>query len=220
MKLNIAALGLIAFSSLVGAQTQTAPGANLQISLQNAQVVAAGKDLNMFRIPVKDITTGATTFFDAAFEFGVMDDGSVGFKRITTASISESSLRQGDNFVTGTYTDASGNRYGLTSTFGASGRLQYHLRALDAGKTFSASWFTGPIAGNPQGISTDCREGAVGAYGQGGGASFSLPVLGNLSGNYRLGFTQTSGTTLTLNSTSSQTGTCNIGSGLVLNLAS
>lgn len=217
MKLKIATLSLIACSNMAGAQNIT--GTNLQIALQNAQVVAAGKDLNMFRIPVKDLNTGTTTFYDATFEFGVMDDGTVGFKRITTLSVSESSLRQGDNFITGTYTDVSGNRYGVTSTYGASGRMQYHITALDTGKAFSASWFPGPVAGHPQNIGSVCRDGTVGAYGYGGNASFEVPSLGLLGRTTTLGFTQSSGNQLVVNNfTTSGTANCNTLSSMVLTL--
>jgi hypothetical protein len=203
------------------AAAELIPGTtNLSIELQAAQVVAAGKDLKMYRIPIKDLNTGATTFFDATFEFGRMDDGSIGFKRISTASVSHSSLRQGDNFITGTYADTAGNRFGVTSTYGAGGRIQYHITSLNSGKAFSASWFTGPVAGHPQAIKSTCVDGPVGAYGLGGGASSgeTFPVVGTLTGTNILGFTQVSGNQLAMSRISGISTDCLHNPGLILTL--
>jgi hypothetical protein len=197
-----------AFSILSAALVFTAPvhaelipGTTLSLDMQSAQIQANGRNVNVYRLPVTDTATGAVTFFDAVFQFGVLSDGSVGFTRTSSAAVSAAQLRAADNFVAGTYRDAAGNLYEVTGPAAMpGGRLSYAIAASTAGKTFSASWITGTASANPQfgSSSTKPAEGSAAAFGVLGDKTFNPSSSTAWGTGYAIGATQLSSTNLVI----------------------
>ena len=185
------------------AHGEVVPGTNLSMDLQASQIQANGRNVNIYRLPLTDTTTGAVTYFDAVFQFGLLADGSVGFTRTSTASVSAAQLRAADNFVAGVYSDVAGNKYEVTGPAAMpGGRLSYAIQSTTAGKTFSATWVTGSITGHPQfsGTNTKPLEGSSGAFGVLGDRNFFPSSSSSWGTGYALGATQISSTSLVINS--------------------
>lgn len=205
--MNIKSIASLVFASFCiaapHAHAELLPGTNLSMDLQAAQIQANGRNVNIYRLPLTDTTTGAVTYFDAVFQFGVLADGSVGFTRTSAASVSAAQLRAADNFVAGTYSDVAGNKYEVTGPAAMSGgRLSYAIQSTTAGKAFSAIWVTGTIAGHPQfsGTNTKPLDGSAGAFGVLGDRNFYPSSSNNWSTGYAIGATQISNTSLVISS--------------------
>lgn len=183
------------------AYAELVPGTNLSMDLQAAQIQANGRNVNVYRLPLTDTTTGAVTYFDAVFQFGLLADGSVGFTRTSAASVSAAQLRAADNFVAGTYSDAAGNKYEVTGPAAMpGGRLSYAIQSTTAGKIFSATWVTGSMTGHPQfsGSNTKPLDGSAGAFGVLGDRNFYPSSSSNWGTSYAIGATQISSTSLVI----------------------
>jgi len=153
------------------------PGTTLSIGFESAQVQGAGRNINVYRVPVTDVNTRVTTFYDVQFQFGILSDGSIGFTRMSSAAVSSSQIKAADNFIAGTYKDSNGVLLQVEGPVVLSGgRLQYSIRSITSGKKFDATWITGPVAGHPQvgGFNPTPTEGSAGAFGVMGGADFSI----------------------------------------------
>lgn len=212
----------LAMSLSTAYAAETIPGTTLSIGFEAAQVQGAGRGVNIYRVPVTDVTTGVTTFYDASFQFGVLPDGSIGFTRTTSAAVSTSQLKAADNFVAGVYKDAIGQLYQLDGPVVlAGGRYQYSIKSLTAGKQFDATWITGAVTGHPQvgSFATRPTEGSAGAFGLLGVDNFGLWGGNNYNcGGYAVGASQLSPSSLAIyrfhitgcGSSSSATATVNL----------
>ena len=204
MNFKLSASFVLAGFSLVAplAHAELVPGTTLSMDLQAAQIQANGRNINVYRLPLTDTVTGAVTFFDAVFQFGVLADGSVGFNRISTASASSAQLRAADNFVPGTYSDVAGNKYEVTGpTAMPGGRLSYAIRCTTVGKIFFATWVTGTVAGNPLFTGRIYAEGSAGGFGVIGDSNFGLSSRGGeWPASVTIGATQINSTSLVISS--------------------
>lgn len=160
MKNITLALSALALAAASSAYAEIIPGTNFSIEMQAAQLQANGRKLNLYRIPVKDTTTGITAYYDVGFDFGVLSDGTIGFTRTTSAALAGTQLSQADQFVSGNYT-SSGITYQVTGPSAlAGGRFAYSIQSTTANKTFNATWITGSVAGHP--LLSSFADGAVG----------------------------------------------------------
>lgn len=66
--LSVLTLALAGTVSM-GAQAEAIPGTNLSVDFQSAHIVGAGRNIDVLRVPVTDLTTNQTTHFDASFRF-------------------------------------------------------------------------------------------------------------------------------------------------------
>ena len=85
-------LSFLFYSFLNVANAQIIPGTTLSMNMEAAAITANGTQINMYRVPVTDVTTGATTYWDAAFVFTLLSDGSLSFSRTASAAQSTTQL--------------------------------------------------------------------------------------------------------------------------------
>ncbi|BCG64660.1 MAG: hypothetical protein methR_P2451 [Methyloprofundus sp.] len=83
-----AILGLTASAAMVPVSAEVIPGTDISIHFESANIVGSGRHLNMARIPVIDINTGNTTYFDASFKFTLVPNEGLVFEQITSAAVS------------------------------------------------------------------------------------------------------------------------------------
>lgn len=188
-RLAALALGLAAISF---AHAETIPGTNLSIDFQNAYIQGSGANINVYKIPVTDITTGVTTYFDAAFNFTVGANG-VTFNRTSYAQISTQPAVSLGGFVVGVYSfsktpGSTETKYTWTRTPGlTSSRDQLTVFATDYSglRSLSANLATGPLSGSPfvdTGFQTVCANvtganaGTFGVITVGDGSYYSNPL--------------------------------------------
>lgn len=200
MQASVLSLVLAAAASSAGAEV--IPGTTLSIDFQGGLVQPSGRNIQVFRIPVTDTASGATTYYDATFEFGVLPDGSLGFVRLASAAVATSPLRGADSYSAGTYRDQAGNTYLVAGpAILSGGRSSYSITSTTAGKTFNASWITGTSANHPQmGNFGNFRptEGSAGAFGIMGATNFSIDSTFVWCAGLPIGATQASATILVL----------------------
>ncbi|MFC4158420.1 hypothetical protein [Chitinimonas lacunae] len=158
------------------AYAEVIPGTHLSIEFQAAQIQGTGRNIHMYRIPVKNVNTGVVTFYNAEFEFGIQSDGSVGFTRVKSAIIADWLLGVADNFNPGTYQDTAGNLYTLSGpALLNGGRHSYTLSAQGSGKVWNATWVTGPLLNHPL-LSSGAtpKDGSAAAFGVMGSVGFDI----------------------------------------------
>jgi hypothetical protein len=128
------------------ATAEVIPGTQKEIELESAHLVGSGRILNLFRVPITNINTGATTYYDMAVRFAITPTGAFVFN---TVSLQEVARPSGLNaLIPGKYVDQSGNEYSLEGpSLVLNNRSTYTLRRLRY--AFSAQIITGPAAGHP-----------------------------------------------------------------------
>lgn len=172
--LSIAGLvGACLLGSAVNAEVL--PGTNLSLDFQGAFIQGSGTKITAFKIPVTDMTTGKTTYFDAQFNFTIGANG-ITFDRTTYAQLAAvQSIGLGD-FIPGTYsTDkivtGASSKFTWTKTTGlSSDRDQLTLTGGTSTGSYVFILATGPLAGNPftgADLQTNCSGTAssVGLFG-------------------------------------------------------
>lgn len=143
----------IVFSMLATvAQAELLPGTNLDVQFQSGHVVGAGRTINMLRIPVTDITTGQTTFFDASFRFSFLPNEGFIFEEIASVALSQPVPTS--NIRSGVYRDTSNWCFTVDGpSLVDNGRSFYSIRSGGEGCSnnigFSAHFVTGSAVGHP-----------------------------------------------------------------------
>jgi hypothetical protein len=128
------------------ATAEVIPGTQSEIELESSHLVGSGRRLNLFRVPITNINTGATTYYDMVVQFAVTPTGAFVFN---TVSLQEVARPSGLNaLIPGRYVDQSGNEYSLEGpSLVLNNRSTFTLRRLRY--AFSAQIITGPAAGHP-----------------------------------------------------------------------
>jgi hypothetical protein len=123
--------------SILSAATPTA-------YLERSKVIATGRQIKAYSVPTKD-EDGTIRYYDITINLPILANGK---PRVTAPVISVPSPRVRVNeFVPGTYTGGGASCTLLSSPFGA--RTEVVLNCTFNGYNFSATWYTGPIAGHP-----------------------------------------------------------------------
>ena len=136
-------IATIMIPTLVQAQTPTA-------FTERSKVIATDQEIHLYGLPTKG-SDGKTRYFDVTVTLNVRDTG----KPAGTAPVSSvpSPRVQPSEFVPGVYTTPvdGGKTCTLTaSAFGGRTEFDMHCRYDDyPDRTFTATWYTGPIAGHP-----------------------------------------------------------------------
>ena len=125
---------LSAFISLTPALStaEVVPGTTLSINFESANVVGTGRNINMARIPLTDIDTGNTTFYDASFKFTFSAGSGFTFEQIQSVAISPP-VSEATNIVPGLYKTQSNVCYLLEGpTVLSANRSLYTIRGVDS----------------------------------------------------------------------------------------
>lgn len=143
---------MIALLPLTAAvQGEEIPGTGLAIQLESAQLQGIGATLNALRIPVTDVNTGVTSYYNAVFRFTLTPEGEIAFERVQQIALSEPLDYAA--FQPGTYATQTGDTYIVSGPASlGDGRLGYGLIsvATASSETVSLSWSTGPAVGHPE----------------------------------------------------------------------
>jgi hypothetical protein len=115
--------------------------------VEKAKIVGGGNVIRLYGLPAKD-ANGKLKYWDTTI---TLEIGSTGKPAGNSATVSVPQAKANSTeFVPGAYADA-GNGYScnlLNSAF--NGRTQFDLHCTSSsGYTYTATWFTGPIAGHP-----------------------------------------------------------------------
>lgn len=150
-----ALLGLLTSSALLPASAEVIPGTDLSVFFGSGHIVGSGRHLNMSRVPVVDINTGQTTFYDASFKFTLDPQDGLIFEQITSAIVSPPIAVA--NIIPGIYSTQKGYCFSLEGpTALDSNRSVYTFRAVvvdgcnaNSSRTFAAQIASGLAAGHP-----------------------------------------------------------------------
>jgi len=151
--LSVLTLALASTVSL-DVQAETVPGTNLSVNFQSAHIVGAGRNINVLRVPVTDLTTGQTTHFDASFRFTFRPNEGFLFETMSAALSAPVST---NNIRSGLYQETLGSRcYRVDGpSLISDGRSFFSIRGLTSsisgcgGSSFSSQFVTGPAVGHP-----------------------------------------------------------------------
>ncbi|TGO02801.1 hypothetical protein PN36_18960 [Candidatus Thiomargarita nelsonii] len=120
----------IAFAA-TPAQSEIIPGTTMSVHFESTHIVGTGRSLNMHRVPVLDVNTGKTTYFDVSFDFTLNPEKGLIFEQISSVAISPP-LISTTNLVVGRYRDGKGYCYDLESpTFLSESRSLYIFKAVN-----------------------------------------------------------------------------------------
>jgi len=148
MKTNLIILsGLMTTSLLTTASAELVSGTGLSVNFESANIVGSGRSINVHRVPVTDVNSGVTTFYDASFKFTFSNDSDLRFEQTSSASISPP--LSASNLIPGKYlgVNSSTITYELSEPSVLSdGRLFYTLTGNEG---FTAQIVSGDASNHP-----------------------------------------------------------------------
>jgi len=142
----------IAFAA-TPAQSEIIPGTTVSVHFESTHIVGSGRSLNMHRVPVIDVNTGQTTYYDVSFDFTLNPEKGLIFEQMSSVAISPP-LISTTNLVSGRYQDGKGYCYDLeTPTFFSDSRSLYIFKAVGCTESenfsFTAQIISGPAVEHP-----------------------------------------------------------------------
>ncbi len=150
---RIASIAMVSLLSVGTAFGQAEPislnGNVFNIDMQQAYIQGSGKAINVYKLPVTNVTTGQVQYYDLTLSFGLQADGSLGLAPLSAVRQTIPQVLQSQNFKTGQYKGADGTVFELTGPVLEGGRNKYTLNSLTAGKSYTATVYTGLAKGNP-----------------------------------------------------------------------
>lgn len=153
-------VALSAFISLTPAisTAEVVPGTTLSINFESANVVGTGRNINMTRIPVTDIDTGNTSYYDASFKFTFSAGSGFTFEQIQSVAISPP-VSEATNIIPGIYKTQNDYCYLLEGpTLLSANRSLYTIRGINSSSSldcngiadnFTAQIISGPATDHP-----------------------------------------------------------------------
>ncbi len=116
------------FSAQIGSiNAEVIPGTTLSVHFESSQIVGSGRHLNMNRLPVIDIDSGATVYYDVSFKFTLDPVEGLIFDQISSVAVSPPISAA--NIVPGVYKSQQGYCYKLEGpTSLTDDRVLYTLR--------------------------------------------------------------------------------------------
>lgn len=142
--------GMITASVFTTASAEVIDGTGLSVNFESANIVGTGRNINMHRVPVINIDTGATTFYDASFKFTFSQSSGFTFEQISSVGISPP--LSASNLIPGKYTgDVSDSViYELSEpSILSDGRLFYTLKNNSGSGDFTAQIVSGDVTNHP-----------------------------------------------------------------------
>jgi len=120
----------IAFAA-TPAQSEIIPGTTVSVHFESTHIVGSGRSLNMHRVPVMDVNTGQTTYFDVSFDFTLNPEKGLIFEQMSSVAISPPLMISTTSLVVGVYRDVKGYCFELESpTFLSDSRSLYLFKAV------------------------------------------------------------------------------------------
>lgn len=139
-------ISVAAIAWMTIATAEVIPGTQSEIELESAHLVGSGRLINLFRVPITNINTGATNYYDMTLQFAVTPAGAFVFNTVSLQGIARPSGLNA--LIPGKYVDQSNNEYSLEGpSLVLNNRSTFTLRRLRY--AFSAQIITGPAAGHP-----------------------------------------------------------------------
>ena len=140
---------ILALATLsVASQAETIPGTNLDVSLEEAAIVGAGRTVKLLRVPVTDELSKQVRYYNITFNL-TAENGELEFDRIENVEL-ESKFISPSSFSAGIYQDSRGNTFELVGpSIGVNGLETYSLVQFGDYtqiSSLSASWTTAPAA--------------------------------------------------------------------------
>ena len=146
----------IAFA-VTPAQSETIPGTSVSVHFESTHIVGSGRTLNMHRVPVRDVNTGETTYYDVSFDFTFSPEKGFIFEQMSSVAISPP-LFSITSLVVGIYRDVEGYCFELESPIAfTDNRSLYLFKAVtgisgcrkSSSQTLTAQITSGPAVGHP-----------------------------------------------------------------------
>ncbi|NOR71391.1 MAG: hypothetical protein GQ532_17130 [Methylomarinum sp.] len=150
MKKELALIvGLATASMFNTVLAEVISGTNLSVNFESGHIIGSGRNINMQRIPVINIDTGETVFYDASFKFTFSPSTGLTFEQISSAAISPP--LSSSNLIPGVYQgDVGAAQYTLSEpSILSDGRLFYTLSRSNTTGGFNAQIVTGSAENHP-----------------------------------------------------------------------
>lgn len=144
-------------TTLIAALTGASTLAAAQTAyLERAQVLAAGSQIQTFRLPAKG-TTGAIKYWDMTVEVSIGANGKP--EAVSIKSLVASPKFLGSDFIAGKYLDANGAPCTVTTGLLDGGRQEGAFTCTNGDSPLAGSWTSGPVAGHP--LEIDLRAAGI-----------------------------------------------------------
>nr|VFJ95571.1 MAG: hypothetical protein BECKLFY1418B_GA0070995_107110 [Candidatus Kentron sp. LFY] len=168
--------GLVAIGSLLATSGFAAP----MIHLENAQLIATGDKIQVFRVPTVDVDK-KVKYHDLTIELGVLDDGAIDVSAADIKTAVSPNFAS-NKFISGSYTDLSKKVACTVSAVALpGGRAGGSLSCKDKrGWIFQANWVGGPVSGHP--IEPDLK--AAGIDKLGSTSDYSWGKIGHIDAHH------------------------------------
>jgi len=142
-------VGLVTTSVFNSVSAEVISGTNLSVNFESGHIIGSGRNINMNRVPVVNIDTGETVFYDASFKFTFSPSSGLIFEQISSAAISPP--LSSSNLIPGVYQgDVGAAEYTLSEpSLLSDGRLLYTLRRSNTTGGFNAQIVTGSTENHP-----------------------------------------------------------------------
>ncbi len=148
----------IAFA-VMPAQSEIVPGTSVSVHFESTHIVGSGRTLNMHRVPVRNVNTGETTYYDASFDFTFSQEEGFIFEQMSSVVISPPLMISITSLVVGVYRDVEGYCFELESPIAfTDNRSLYLFKAVtgisgcekSSNQTLTAQITSGPAVGHPE----------------------------------------------------------------------
>ncbi len=141
---------LISCLHITSIHAEVIPGTTISVEFQSGQIVGSGRNINMHQVPVIDVNTGQTVFYDASFRFSFTPQNGFIFEQLSSAIISPPSAV--GNIIPGIYQTQTGRCYILEGpTTVQPNRALYTIRGINEpdGCSNSIDFFAAQIISGP-----------------------------------------------------------------------
>jgi hypothetical protein len=117
--------------------------------VEKSKIVGGGNVIQLYGLPAWDPTTNKYKFWDTTITLEIGPNGKP-TGNSSTVSVPQAKPKSTE-FVPGAYADAAGSYACSLDNSAFMGRTQFDLRCTEVsnGRTYTLTWFTGPIAGHP-----------------------------------------------------------------------
>ncbi|BCX82267.1 hypothetical protein MIT9_P1853 [Methylomarinovum caldicuralii] len=153
MNKNAPTLGVLLLAAVATpAVSEVVPGTDLSVHFESGQIIGSGRHINMLRVPVINVKTGQTTFYDAAFKFTFVPGAGFEFEQISSAILSPPLAVT--NLVTGLYKTTDNQCFELKGPTQIGARSLYTLTPQSSipgcfGGRLTAQIVSGAASGHP-----------------------------------------------------------------------
>jgi hypothetical protein len=113
--------------------------------IEKSKIIGGGSVIHLYGLPTKD-SLGKTHYFDTTLTLDINPTNGKPTNNVGVEAVKSPPIRSAE-FVQGVYATGNATCDLVPSSF--SGRVEFDLQCTDGGSHFTATWFTGLIAGHP-----------------------------------------------------------------------